>query len=91
MLREGYIRLNLQSVERFNKKTKKNHDKNMERLRELKSAYLERAKEMQRDEKEEISKKDIEIAKLKEQIESLKEERDEIKRDLDQIPDFYKI
>lgn len=91
MLREGYIRLNLQNIDRFNEKTQRNHEKNMKKIKELKNAYLDKANQIKQDAEIEIKEKNIEIAKLKNQIEFLKKQRDFIKDDLNRIPDFYKI
>ena len=86
MLREGYVKLNLQSVEKYNKKLEKRHIENMKKVNELKEAYIFRANQIKEDCEKEILEKDKEIVGLKNQVEYLRKQKELIRVDLRQIP-----
>ena len=86
MLREGYIRFNLQNIEKYNNLIEKNHIKNMEKVNELKEAYLEKANSIKTEGEKTLKRQDFEIAKIKNQIEFLKKQKGFIKEDLEKIP-----
>ena len=74
MLREAYIRLNLISMQKYNKKIEKIHENNMIKVSELKNAYIDKANKIKCNYEKTISESEEKIAYLKERLEYLEKQ-----------------
>lgn len=86
MVRESFIKFNLNRLKKYNKQIENRHIHNLKKVNELKKAYMNKAIEIKNVNEDIILKKDKIISDLKFQIEFLKNENKKLTSNLGEIP-----
>ena len=86
MLKEEFIKFNFNRLLKYNEKLKKRHEENEKKIANLKTDYLKKARNLEKENKRIIFEKDAIIEELRFQIDRLKEERNSYEKELDKIP-----
>ncbi len=87
MVRESFIKFNLNRLQKYNKQVEKRHISNLQKVNELKKAYMKKAMEIKNVNESAILKKDKIISNLKFQIEFLERENKKLTDSLGKIPE----
>lgn len=86
MLKEEFIKFNFNRLLKYNEKLKKRHEENEKKIANLKTEYLKKARNLEKENKRIIFEKDAIIEELRFQIDRLKEERNNYEKELEKIP-----
>lgn len=86
MLKEEFVKFNFNRLLKYNEKLKKRHEENEKKIANLKTEYLKKARNLEKENKKIIFEKDAIIEELRFQIDRLKREREVYEKELDQIP-----
>lgn len=86
MVRESFIKFNLNRLQKYNKQVEKRHISNLQKVNELKKAYMKKAMEIKNVNESAILKKDKIISNLKFQIEFLERENKKLTDSLAKVP-----
>ncbi|MBR0427369.1 MAG: hypothetical protein IJK18_04135 [Clostridia bacterium] len=86
MLKEEFVKFNFNRLLKYNEKLKKRHEENEKKIANLKTEYLKKARDLEKENKKIIFEKDSIIEELRFQIDRLKREREGYEKELDQIP-----
>ena len=86
MLKEEFVKFNFNRLLKYNEKLKKRHEENEKKISNLKTEYLRKARNLEKENKKIIFEKDSIIEELRFQIERLKREREGYENELDKIP-----
>ena len=86
MIKEEFVKFNFNRLLKYNEKLKRRHEENKRKIANLKSEYLKKARNIERENKKIIFEKDFIIEELSFQIASLKKERDDCEQQLNRIP-----
>lgn len=86
MVRESFIKFNLNRLQKFNRRIEERHFSNLQKVNELKKAYMKKALEIKNYNETVILKKDKIISNLKSQIELLEQENKKLTTSLDKVP-----
>ena len=86
MLKEEFVKFNFNRLLKYNEKLKKRHEENEKKIANLKTEYLKKARNLEKENKKIIFEKDSIIEELRFRIDRLKRERESYEKELDQIP-----
>ena len=86
MVRESFIKFNLNRLKKYNKHIEQRHINNLKKVNELKKAYMKKATEIKNSNEDIILKKDQIISNLKSQIEFYEKENKNLTSSLEKIP-----
>ena len=86
MVRESFIKFNLNGLQKFNRQIEERHFSNLQKVNELKKAYMKKALEIKNYNETVILKKDNIISNLESQIELLEQENKKLTTSLDKVP-----
>ena len=86
MVRESFIKFNLNRLQKFNRRIEERHFSNLQKVNELKKAYMKKALEIKNYNETVILKKDNIISNLESQIELLEQENKKLTTSLDKVP-----
>ena len=87
MVRESFIKFNLNRLQKYNKQVEKRHISNLQKVNELKKAYMKKAMEIKNVNENVLLKKEKIISNLKFQIEFLERENKKLTDSLGKIPE----
>ena len=87
MLKEEFVKFNFNRLLKYNEKLKKRHEENEKKIANLKTEYLKKARDLEKENKKIIFEKDSIIEELRFQIDRLKRERESYEKELDKIPE----
>lgn len=86
MVRESFIKFNLNRLKKYNKQIENRHIHNLKKVNELKKAYMNKAIEIKNVNEDIILKKDKIISDLKFQIEFFERENKKLTASLGKLP-----
>ena len=86
MVREGFVKFNLNRIIKYTQKLERRHRQNIKKIGKLKNAYIQKARELEEENKDILHQKDVYIEELKFQINKAQEEKERLYKQLSAIP-----
>ena len=86
MFKEEFVKFNFNRLLKYNEKLEKRHIENERKIANLKSEYLRKARNIEKENKRIIFEKDSIIEELRFQIDGLKREKAGYEEELNRIP-----